>query len=200
VSWKTPAAGAQWNAEWAIEACTMTIAISASVGYKADNRPDDVRKIHELLKRIAPDKGGPPTSFNPGSSYSAAVTDVHIYNFQVRHFGKGTAADAVVSPGRATLEKMNAVAGSSPGASPAPAPDPAAGGGVQPANVSAVMTATQAGHAYVKGYDGKNKAGYGRFRVPMYELRVGLAGYSGAWDNPTSVRTFKVIRFGVKFD
>jgi hypothetical protein len=89
----------------------MDVTISASVGYKSVNIPGDVQKIHDLLKRIPPDKGGPPASFNAQAPYSAAVTDVHIYNFQVKHFGAGHNADAVVNPGRQTLAKMNQSAG-----------------------------------------------------------------------------------------
>jgi hypothetical protein len=85
----------------------MNVTISATVGYKSANRPSDVQKIHDLLKRIPTDKGGPPPSFDPQVAYSPSVTDVHILNFQVRHFGKGPHADAVVTPARETLARMN---------------------------------------------------------------------------------------------
>ena len=52
------------------------------------------------------------------------MTDVHIYNFQVKHFGKGSHSDAVVTPGRETLAKMNATAGPAGGTAPKPVPMP----------------------------------------------------------------------------
>lgn len=107
----------------------MDVTISATVGYKSVNIPGDVQKIHDLLKRIPPEKGGPPPSFNPQVPYSPPVTDVHIYNFQVKHFNRGPNADAVVTPGRQTLAKMNEMANAAgPGAGtpkhPKPPPPP----------------------------------------------------------------------------
>lgn len=84
----------------------MKFSIDDTVGYRAANNHEDVKTIHNLLKIIPPASGGPPLSFNPKSPYKPSVTDVHIYNFQVKHFGKGPNADAVVTPRKDTLAKM----------------------------------------------------------------------------------------------
>jgi hypothetical protein len=95
----------------------MATAIIASVGYKGRNLADDVKKIHALLKQIPAALGGPPISFDPTRGYSVE-TDKHIYNFQLRHFGKGW-ADAKIEPGRETLVKLNALSPAAGGAAPA---------------------------------------------------------------------------------
>ena len=86
----------------------MAISIIGSVGYKARNDPNDVRKIHLLLKQIPISQGGPPATFDPNKPYSQQ-TDQMIYQFQLAHWPKGW-GDAKVEPGRDTLAKLNKLA------------------------------------------------------------------------------------------
>lgn len=86
----------------------MTISISGSVGYKARNDPNDVKKIHYLLKQIPSAQGGPPSTFDPSKPYSQQ-TDQMIYQFQLAHWPKGW-GDAKVEPGRDNLAKLNRLA------------------------------------------------------------------------------------------
>lgn len=202
----------------------MAVTISAPVGYKSANRPDDVRKVHDLLKRIPPGQGGPPASFNPATPYSPAVTDQHIYNFQVKQFGKGPNADAVVDPARETLKRLNGLSGGGgggigvnpPPGPPAgalpptrPAPDPGKPGVGEPArapsgnfHVGAVLLSNTVNHAYIAGFQGepvRKKAGV--FKVPTYGL---LLGHYRDWEAgllpDADLAEFEVIRYGVKFD
>ncbi|MBL8588599.1 MAG: hypothetical protein JNK46_08720 [Methylobacteriaceae bacterium] len=200
----------------------MAVTISAPVGYKSANRPDDVRKVHDLLKRVAPAQGGPPASFNPAVPYSPAVTDQHIYNFQVKQFGKGSNADAVVDPARETLKRLNALAGAPgggiginpppgppAGSLPPTAPDPGKPGVGEPARapsgafyVGAVLLSNTVNHAYIAGYQNKpRKVKAGVFKVPTYGL---LLGHYRDWEAgllpDDDLAQFEVIRFGVKFD
>ena len=207
----------------------MAVTISAPVGYKSANRPDDVRKVHDLLKRIPPAQGGPPASFNPATPYSPAVTDQHIYNFQVKQFGKGPNADAVVDPSRETLKRLNALAGGGggiginppagppagslpptpPGGGGSPKPDPGKPAIGEPARapsgncyVGAILGATAVSHAYIAGFQGKpRKVKGGVFKVPTYGL---LLGHYRVWEDgllpDAMLGQYEVIRFGVKFD
>lgn len=204
----------------------MAVSITAPVGYKSANRPDDVRKVHDLLKRIPPAQGGPPATFNPAVPYSPSVTDQHIYNFQVKQFGKGPNADAVVDPARETLKRLNALAGGGGAIGINPPPGPPAGslpptgpgGGApdpgkpaigEPARapsgncyVGAILGSNTVSHAYIAGYQGEpRKVKAGVFKVPTYGL---LLGHYRVWEDgilPDDLAaTYEVIRFGVKFD
>ncbi len=202
----------------------MAVTISAPVGYKSANRPDDVRKVHDLLKRVSPGQGGPPASFNPATPYSPAVTDQHIYNFQVKQFGKGPNADAVVDPSRETLKRLNALAGGGggvginppagpPAGSLPPTTPPGGGGGGSPkpdpggspvpagySRVGAILGPAIVSHAYVAGYQGKPVSmKLGRFKVPTYNLRLGLVEAKGDTFDLRYATDWEVIRFGVRY-
>ncbi len=99
----------------------MAVTIGGSVGWKGRNNPDDVRKIHMLLKGVPVAKGGPPAGFDPAKAYSTQ-TDQAIYNFQLAHFAKSW-SDAKVEPGLKTLAKLNEL--SRPVGVPPPVPVPA---------------------------------------------------------------------------
>ncbi|MBK9082066.1 MAG: hypothetical protein IPL88_08325 [Rhizobiales bacterium] len=201
----------------------MAVTITAAVGYKSPNRPDDVRKVHDLLKRVPPAQGGPPPSFNPSSPYSPSVTDQHIYNFQVKQFGKGSNADAVVDPARETLKRLNALAGGGAGGGVGinPPPGPPVGalpptkpdGSLPPVGepsrapsghcyVGAILLSNVVNHAYIAGYQGEpRKVKAGVFKVPTYGL---LLGHYREWEKgllpDDMLAEFEVIRYGVRFD
>ncbi len=189
----------------------MTAAITAPVGYNGrsgGNRAPDVRIVHDLLSRVPPTKGGAGASLKPNTGYSAQ-TDQYIYKFQKFH--KFAVADATVHPGQQTLALLDELAkgGAAPGpgpglpAIPTPVPQPGPGPDIAPLPVLAVMTSTIVGHGYVAGFDNKAKTKKGRFRVPLYRLRLGRADTSsGAWKLSTETRVmdFDVIRFGVAYD
>jgi hypothetical protein len=187
----------------------MTVTISAPVGYhgrNGGNRAPDVRVVHDLLSRIPPSKGGAGARLNPNAGYSAQ-TDEYIYTFQKFH--KLGVADATVHPGHQTLVLLNELAkgGVTPAprpgqpAIPTPVPQPGPGPDIAPLPLLAVMTSTIVGHGYISGFDNKAKQKKGRFRVPLYRLRLGRADTSdGEWKLSTPVMDFDVVRFGVAYD
>lgn len=193
----------------------MSVSISAPVGYHgktSGNKPGDVAAVHGLLARVPAGKGGPGAGFNANAGYSAR-TDQAIFNFQ--KFNKLPVTDATVTPGQDTLALLNRLAEGSASPTPVspPAPTPAPTVGVRPGAVPsphvdplpvlAVVTAAIVGHAYIKGFDNKANPNrhLGRFRVPLYRLKVGRAETSGgAWTLGASFFEFDVVRFGVAFD
>lgn len=187
----------------------MAITITAPVGYhgrNGGNRAPDVRGVHDLLSRIPPGQGGAGASLNPAAGYSPQ-TDQYILKFQSFH--KLPVKDATVHPGQQTLALLNQLAGggASPGPWPGqppvpnPAPQPGPSPDVEPLPLLAVMTSTIVGHAYISGFDNKVERKIGRFRVPLYRLRLGRADTSEkAWKLSTPVMDFDVVRFGVAFD
>ena len=159
-----------------------------AVGWRSPNRPSDVELIHDLFMRIPVSEGGAPPGFNPKGGHTVRTDDL-IYRLQQRH---GLVADAVVTPRRETFRLMQALAGKLP---PRRHDE-----FIQPARVLAVMTSKIVGHAYVKGYDGTSEASglhriRGRFRVPLYELRVGI----GEETLGDYFAVFHVLRFGVRY-
>ncbi|HEV2553180.1 MAG TPA: hypothetical protein VGV17_05395 [Bosea sp. (in: a-proteobacteria)] len=166
----------------------MAKEIVQAVGWRSPNRASDVALIHDLFMRIPVSEGGAPPGFNPKGGHTVRTDDL-IYRFQKRH---GLVADAVATPRRETFRLMQSLAGKLP-----PRRNDE---GIQPARVLAVMTSKIVGHAYVKGYDGQSEAGglhriRGRFRVPLYELRVGI-GEETLGDH---FAVFHVLRFGVRY-
>lgn len=85
------------------------IMITASVGLKGINLPDDVRKIQEALNKIPPSKGGPTVPLAV-TGISDERTWQAIHAFQRHHFG-WSGADGKVDPGRQTLAKINEIIG-----------------------------------------------------------------------------------------
>jgi hypothetical protein len=175
----------------------MAITIRASVGYKGANNADDVAKLHQLLKGVPASKGGPPAGFDAARGYSSE-TDRHIYNFQLMHFGRKY-ADALVSPDRGTLAKLNALSAHSgvvPAKPPTVAPAPAAGSGA-PRRLLVIMTNQMVGTGLVAGYHpSKDIPNAGTYKVPLYKMLLGTAdGSSRAHDGP--VHEFAAIRFAV---
>src|SRR4029079_17705372 len=100
-------------------------------------------------------------------------TDDLIFRFQKRH--SDLVADAVAGP--LTFKRMSMLA--------AGKPSRCVGESIEPTPVVAVMTKKVVGHTYVKGYDGKKVGAVhpvqGRFKVPLYELRLGVASRDGKW-------------------
>ncbi|MCX7323193.1 MAG: hypothetical protein NTZ14_01880 [Hyphomicrobiales bacterium] len=163
----------------------MTVTIEAAVGYGAPNRAADVRKIHELLARIPPEKGGAPRGFDPNTGYSPR-TDKLILDFQKFH--RLHPADARVDRDRAVLASLNRLTGELRTTAPTP--------------VVAIVTGIVTGHAYVKGFNGKAKRHKGRFRVPTYKMQIGVADTYGDVYKIAGkpVVEFDVLRFGIKFN
>jgi len=179
------------------------VTIKKPVGYnptndRSKNDPDDVRKIHDLLNRIPADKGGAAIYFNPSLGYNPAVTDVHILHFQNRWF-TGKNCDAVVSPGGPTLRKMNELTKS----------EYQNRAFVSPAKVIAIMTSEMRGSVMLKAItrhkerdkDGVMKHRFlGRFKVPLYVLKVGIGKVDNGKPTIDAVKEYTVVRYGVRYE
>ncbi len=85
------------------------IVITASVGLKGINIPDDVRKIQEGLNKVPPSQGGPTVPLAV-TGISDERTWQAIHAFQRHHFG-WSGADGKVDPGYQTLIKLNEIVG-----------------------------------------------------------------------------------------
>jgi hypothetical protein len=175
------------------------ISIRFPVGYKAKNDAGDVAKIHDILNKIPPEKGGAPIYIPPGTPYSPELTDIHILSFQNKWF-TGNNCDAVVSPSGATLRKMNELAHLSDQNRFT----------MNPEKVVVIMSALTEGQITLKGYsrekfidptDGKLKHKTpGQFTMPLYILKVGRDSGDGATIVEGTESWFHVVRFGVRFD
>lgn len=157
------------------------------VGWKSVNDPSDVEFVHRMLLTVPQNQGGPPVGFSPKQPYSSD-TDKAIFNFQQR---QGLVADAVASPGGATIKLIREMMKGHQQRHE-----------YEPNSVTIVVTGRIIGHGYVKGYDGKaadDGSGLhpilGRFRVPVYEMHVGV----GQPEVDFTYRPFPVMRFGVRF-
>jgi hypothetical protein len=85
------------------------IAVSAPVGIKGTNLPDDVVTIQTALNRVQADQGGPSQSLAVDGK-CGPKTEKAIQLFQLKHFGwKG--ADGLIEPGRQTIAKLNDLLG-----------------------------------------------------------------------------------------
>jgi hypothetical protein len=81
------------------------VTLSASVGNRGANRPDDTRKIQRALNRVPPDQGGAvPPLVEDGKCGSKTIKAIHGY--QLHHFG-WSGADGLVEPGKRTIAKLN---------------------------------------------------------------------------------------------
>lgn len=81
------------------------IFISAPVGERGRNLPDDVFTIQEALNRVPPDQGGPKVPLKV-DGICGPKTKGAIQTFQLRHFG-WKLADSRVDPGKPTIAKLN---------------------------------------------------------------------------------------------
>jgi hypothetical protein len=157
------------------------------VGWKSPNDAADVEFVHRMLLTVPESKGGPPASFMARQPYSPE-TDKAILNFQKR---QGLFADAVVSPGGATIKRIREMMSGHQQRHE-----------YEPTTVTIIVTDRIIGHGYVKGYDGKAADDgsnlhpvLGRFRVPVYEMNVGVGQPSTGF----TYRPFPVMRFGVRY-
>jgi hypothetical protein len=174
------------------------IRIVFPVGYRAKNAKRDVDKIHDILNKIPPMQGGAPIYIPPNTPYSPELTDIHILSFQNKWF-KGNNCDAVVSPGGATLRKMNELA----------RPSDQNRFTMNPEKVLAIMSDLREGSATIKGYsrekftdprDGKTRHKTpGLFSVPLYILKVGRDAGDGQTIVEGTESWYHVLRFGVCF-
>lgn len=81
------------------------VTISASVGNRGTNRPDDTRKIQRALNQVPPDQGRPaPPLADDGKVGPKTIKAIHTY--QLKHFG-WSGADGLVEPGKRTIAKLN---------------------------------------------------------------------------------------------
>jgi hypothetical protein len=81
------------------------VIITASVGLGGVNRPDDVKKIQELLNDVRPEKGG-PTPKLVVDGMCGPLTRAAIRNFQIRQ--QLAVKDSRVDPAGPTLQQLNA--------------------------------------------------------------------------------------------
>jgi hypothetical protein len=158
------------------------------VGWKSANDPADVEYVHRMLLTVPERQGGPPASFMATQPYSSK-TDTAIYNFQKK---QGLIADAVVSPGGVTITKIREMMKGHQQRHE-----------YEPSTVTILVTDRIVGHGYVKGYDGKPfddgsklHPMLGRFRVPIFEMRVGVGDPKVEF----AFKSYHVMRFGVRLN
>lgn len=97
--------------------------ISASVGLRGVNRPDDTTTIQKLLNQVPAAQGG-PSPLLVVDGLCGNKTNSAIQAFQLKQFG-WSGADGKVDPGKQTLAKLNTFDTTSP-ATPKPPDQPPA--------------------------------------------------------------------------
>ena len=99
----------------------MSKTITESVGRGGKNRSADVLTVQQLLNQVSSTDGGPMPKLVEGSPCQDRMIRA-IHAFQRRHFG-WRGADALVEPGRQTIQKLNELT-QKPDAPPSIPPSP----------------------------------------------------------------------------